>query len=191
MDELGTQGSMQLILIGILVLCGYLALLKYVYDHAANRAAFPILAIFLLIIYGVLFGGLMMVLSQLGSAEYTFMGILLLGACVTVFVMLAYLMRHFREMNKGALSLFVMYLLVVAYLTIFNRKGQSDTSILTGFTSFQEAIEKHSLQPLNHFLLNIIMFMPLMFASSLKVSPPSFRFLFLRAARDGQRGKEE
>ena len=45
MSELGNMGMMQWILVVILALCGYLALLKYVYDHAANRNAFPILAI--------------------------------------------------------------------------------------------------------------------------------------------------
>jgi len=160
---LDNQNMMQLMLIVILALCGYLALLKYVYDHAANRASFPMLAVLVLVIYGVVCGGVVMVLSQMGSMEYTFVGFLLLGACAMLFAMLAYFVRHFSEIRKSWLALFLMYLLVVGYLTLFNRRGTNDTYILTGFPSLREAIETRSLQPLNHMLLNTVMFMPIGF----------------------------
>ena len=157
------MGMMQWILVVILALCGYLALLKYVYDHAANRNAFPILAILLLLVYGGVFAGVVMTLSRLGSTEYMFVGILMLAACVTLFVMVYYLLRNFQEIRKSWLAVFILYLLAVGYLTIFNRSEGRSTDVLTGFASFQRAIETRSLAPLNHFMLNVVMFLPLGF----------------------------
>ena len=48
--------------------------------------------------------------------------------------MLAYLIGNFRQMRKGPLALFAMYMLVLAYLTIFSRHGQNSTAIFTGFS---------------------------------------------------------
>lgn len=159
-NHLENQNLMQVILIVIVILCGYLALLKYVFNHAANRASFPMLAVLLLVIYGGVSGGVAMVLSRLGSTEYTFMGFLMLGACGMLFASLSYLARHFGEIRKKWLAMFLMYLLVVGYLTLFNRKGANDTSILTGFPSIREAIGTRSLKPLNHMFLNGVLFMP-------------------------------
>ena len=157
------SGSMSLILLVILMLCGYLALLKYVFDRAANRSAFPLLAVLLLLLYGGICGALYLILRSMGSDEVMLLGFLILGACVTVFLMLSYLLRHFREMRAGWLAMFVTYLLVLGYITVFSRDGTNSTAILAGFTSFEEALETHSLQPLNHFLLNVVMFIPLGF----------------------------
>ena len=176
-----TQNMMQLILLVILILCGYLALLKYVYDHAASRAAFPMLAIVLLLIYGGVCGGVVLVLRSLGSMEYTFLGFLLLGACVMLFASFAFLIRHFMEIRKSWLAMFLMYLLVVGYLTVFNRKGANDTSVLTGFPNIQKAIETHSLQPLNHMFLNVVMFVPLGFLLPM-IHPKKLNHLLLTVA---------
>lgn len=161
MDELGAQSMIQILLIVILLLCGYLVLLKYVFDHAANRGAFTLLALVLLMIYGGLSGGLMLLLTRMGDMDFVFMALLMLGACITLFLMFVYLLRNFTEMRKGPLSLFVLYLLVLAYITIFSRHGQNSTAIFTSFTAIQEAIETRSFEPLKHMLLNVLLFVPL------------------------------
>ena len=160
MTNADSQNTMQIILIAVLLLCGYLALLRYMHAHTANRSAFPLLAVFLLLIYGGVSGGVTMILMQMGTIETTFMGFLMLGACITVFLMLAYLLRHHRDMHKGWVLIFFLYTVSVGYITVFSRNGGNDTSILGGFTSIEEAISTHSIEPLNHMLLNVVLFVP-------------------------------
>ncbi len=161
MSEMGNQGAIQIIIIVILLLCGYLGILQYVYKHAENQSAFPILAVFLLILYGSISGMLVYVLGSLGNMEIAFMGILMLGACLFMFFSLRGLTLHFREISKSWLAMFLVYVLAVAYVTIFSRHGENDTSILTGFVSIEKAIRTRSTRPLNHMMLNVIMFVPL------------------------------
>ena len=158
-----SQNTMQVILLVVLGLCGYLALLKYVHDHAENRSSFPMLAVILLLIYGAICGGLVMVLSRMGSMEFTFMGLMMLGAVLAVLAMIVYIMKYFRNIRKTWLAMLVMYVLVVGYLTIFNRKGQQDTSIIAGFPSILKALETGTVAPLNHMLLNLVLFIPVGF----------------------------
>ena len=45
--------------------------------------------------------------------------------------------------------------------TVFSRRGKVQTDILLSFDSIQEAMNRHSLAPLQHLWLNIVMFVPI------------------------------
>ena len=163
MDESSSSTVIQLIILIILLLCGYLALLQFVYQHSATRSNLPMLAVTLFLIYGGVSGALLLVLSRMGSMEMIFVSALMLGACITVFLMLVYLFRHFRELQKGWLGLFLVYLFALGYITVFSRDGSNSTEIFTGFTSIEEAIRTGSVEPLNHMFLNVAVFVPIGF----------------------------
>lgn len=158
-----SSSVIQVIILVIILLCGYLALLQYVYQHAAARSNLPLLAVTLLLIYGGVSAALFLVLSRMGSMEMVFLSALMLAACITVFFMLVYVIKNFRQLNKGWLSLFIVYLLALGYITVFSRDGSNDTSIFSGFTSIEEAIQTRSVEPLNHLFLNVLLFVPVGF----------------------------
>ena len=163
MDEGSSSAVIQLIILVILLLCGYLALLQYVYQHSATRGNLPMLAVTLFLIYGGVSGALLLVLSRMGSMEMIFVSALMLGACITIFLILAYLLRHFRELQKGWLGLLLVYLFALGYMTIFSRDGSNSTAIFTGFTSIEEALRTGSIEPLHHLFLNVFLFVPIGF----------------------------
>ena len=55
----------------------------------------------------------------------------------------------------------LLYLLMVSYVTVFSRRGRVQTDILLKFDSIEEALRRHSLEPLQHLWLNIAMFVPI------------------------------
>ena len=163
MGAMGTSNLMQIILIGILLLCGYMYLLNYVYNNTANKNAFPVLALIGLVIYGTISGFLIVILMRLGDWQMIFMGILMLFSCLSAFILLSGLFKHFHELNKGMLAMFVVYLMAVAYITIYSREEGAKTAIFTGFTSIEQAIARRSLLPLRHMGLNLLLFVPIGF----------------------------
>ena len=152
---------MQIILIGILLLCGYFYLFQAVAKRTANKASLPIIAILLLVVYAVISVSLIFIISQSNSMDFVFLALLILTACIGMFVLLAGLFKHFGEINKGMLTLFVLYLLMMSYVTIFSRSERGFTEILLRFDSIEEAIRLRSVEPLEHLWLNIVMFIPI------------------------------
>ena len=157
---MNNTGLMQIILIAILLLCGYFYLYQAVARRTANRAALPLIAVVLLLIYAVISVALILILGQSNSMDFVFMAILILMACIGLFVLLAGLIRHFGEIHRGMLALFVSYVLMMGYITIFSRSEQASTEILLRFDSIEEALRLRSPEPLQHLWLNIVMFVP-------------------------------
>ena len=157
---MNNSGLMQIILIAILLLCGYFYLYQAVAKRTANRAALPLIAVILLLIYAVISVALILIIGQSNSMDFVFLAILILMACIGVFALLTGLIRHFREISKGMLALFVSYILMTGYITIFSRAERSATEILLRFDSIEEAVRLHSAEPLQHLWLNIVMFVP-------------------------------
>lgn len=169
---MNSQQIVQLLIIGVLLLCGFLFFFRYLKNNLGNRVSLPVLIGISLVFYGLMCGMLIFILHSMGSLNYVFLSVLMLSSCVTGIGMVAYLVRNFSKMKKGALVLFAVYLLAVAYITIFSRNNNAHSiSVLVGFSSLQEALEAKSLQPLRHMLLNVIMFIPLGFL--LPLSHPS------------------
>ncbi|MBQ9719960.1 MAG: VanZ family protein [Oscillospiraceae bacterium] len=159
-----TQDLMQLALIAILLLCGYLYLLQIVTRRTENAVALPVIAVILLIIYLFIAIPLVFILQRLGSAGQVLLALLLLFACAFLFAAVYGLYRNFREINKGMLALFLVYTLAIGYVTIFSRDGKNDTSIfLFRFDAFEKAIRTRSLEPIYDILLNVALFVPMGF----------------------------
>ena len=157
----GNIDSMQMLLIMILLLCGYFYLFQAVAKRAASRAAIPLLAIVLLVIYLLISLPLVLIIGQMGGISFVFLSLLILAAFCGVFAFFAFLYKHSRECNKTMLLMFILYLLMVSYFTVFSRRGKVQTDILLSFDSIQEAINRRSLAPLQHLWLNIVMFVPI------------------------------
>ena len=152
---------MQLLLVVILLLCGYFFLFQAVAKRAASRSSIPLLAIVLLLVYLLVSLPLVLILSQMGDLSFTFLSLLILATFIGVIAFVHFVFKHFREINKGMLVLFLLYLLMISYVTVFSRRGRVQTDILLKFDSVEEALRRHSLEPLQHLWLNIAMFVPI------------------------------
>ena len=160
---------LQIIMIGILLLCGYLFLFQIVAKRTENKSAVPFVAIVLLLIYTLIAVPVVFIISQMGDTALILMAILMLFSCIVLFAAVYGLIHHFHEINKGMLALFLVYVLAVAYVTIFSRERVRSVSSGEGgvylfrFDLIEQAIRSRSLEPVNHLLLNVAMFVPLGF----------------------------
>ena len=161
MERFGNTDTMQLLLVVILLLCGYFFLFQAVAKRAASRSSIPLLAIVLLLVYLLVSLPLVLIISQMGGQGFTFLALLILASFIGVFAFFHFVVKHFREINKGMLVLFLLYLLMVSYVTVFSRRGRVQTDILLKFDSIEEALRRHSLEPLQHLWANIAMFVPI------------------------------
>ncbi len=152
---------MSYMLMGFLLLCGYLFLLRYVTRNLQTKKSMFTMAVILLIIYAVLTIPLMIILNQMGSSSFVLLSLMLMMSCVVFFGLVYGLYKHFREANKVMLVLFILYIVVVSYFTIFNREEGHSRAILLRFDSLRDAIRTNSLEPLQHALLNAVMFIPI------------------------------
>ena len=157
---MNNTGLMQIILIAILLLCGYFYLYQAVAKRTANRAALPLISILLLLIYAVISVALILIIGQSNSLDFVFLALLILMACIGGFAMVLGLFRNFRVIHKGMLVLFILYMLMVGYITIFSRSERRTTEVLLRFDSIEEALRLRSAEPLQHLWLNIVMFIP-------------------------------
>ncbi|MCR4805825.1 MAG: VanZ family protein [Clostridia bacterium] len=164
---MNNQDILQIIMIGILLLCGYIFLFQIVAKRTENKSAIPFVAIVLLLIYVLIAAPVVFIISRMGNTSMILMAILLLFACVVLFAALYGLIHNFREINKGALALLLVYLLAVAYVTIFSRDtvrtGSAGGVYMFRFDLIEQAVRTRSLEPVNHLLLNVAMFVPLGF----------------------------
>lgn len=158
---MNSQNIMQIILIAILLLCGYFYLFQAVAKRTANRAALPVIAILLLFIYAGISVSLILVIGSTNSMDFVFMALLILISFIGLSALALGLVRNFRALNRTALTLFILYLLVLGYVTIFSRSERRTTEVLLRFDSVEESIRKRSLEPLEHLWLNVVMFVPM------------------------------
>lgn len=159
-----SQELIEIVLIGLLLLCGYIYLFQIVARRSVNKSALPLIAVVLLFVYAAVTVPLMYLISQLGSMEYILIMMLILLACIVLFAAGYSLVHNFSKVNKHFLIFFVLYVAIVGYVTIFGRsEGSNDTSIMMSFDTIREAVEARSLEPLNHLLLNVVLFIPLGF----------------------------
>ena len=148
-------------LIRVLLVCGYIFLLHSISSRITNRKSLPLLGIVVFLVYAALVVPLLMILNQMGSSSFVLLAVLLLLSSVVLFVLVYGMLKYFSELNKGMLVLFLLYILVVSYFTIFNREEGHSRAILLRFDSVRDAIRGKSLEPLQHVLLNGLMFIPI------------------------------
>lgn len=152
----------QLAIIGILLVCGYIYLLQMASRRAPEYIKRPFLAVVLLLAYAMIAGPVIYIVSSLGSTEMLLFTLLMLMSCVILLAAVYALFQNWCHINKGMLTLFIVYLLAVAYVTIFSREYAKDTSVFIFRTDLvSKAIRTHSLKPVNHLLQNVAMFIPL------------------------------
>ena len=125
MERFGNTDAMQLLLVVILLLCGYFFLFQAVAKRAASRSSIPLLAIVLLLVYLLVSLPLVLIISQMGGLGFTFLALLILASFIGVFAFFRFVVKHFREINKGMLVLFLLYLLMVSYVTFFSPRPAS------------------------------------------------------------------
>lgn len=160
-----TNVVMTYILIGILMVCGYIFLLQIVAGRTTNRAALPLISVLLLGLYVIIGIPFLLIIFSLGNLEFVLLALLSVVSCIILFATLSAFFRNFRWMNKGMLVLFLTYTFAVLYITIFSRgEGTNDTTVYLVQTDvIREAMRNHSLEPLNHMLLNLALFIPMGF----------------------------
>ena len=160
---MNNQDLMRYVLIAILLLCGYFYLYQMVARRAANKSSLPLIALVLLVVYGLISLALVLIISQMGSTDLILMALLILMAAVGVFLLLLGLARNFRQINKGLTVLFILYLLMAGYVTVFSRREGHQSDILLHFDSIEEALRDRSIDPLEHLTMNVAMFIPIGF----------------------------
>lgn len=155
------RSIMQLIMIGLLLICGYIYLLQNVLRRSVNKQATPLIAIALLVMYAAASAVVLMLLSSLGSVEMILMGLLVLLAGAVLMISLFGIFRYFRELKKGWLTVFVLYLLGIAFISVFSRSETREVVIrMVPFASLKQS-GADSGDMLNHMLLNIVMCVPM------------------------------
>ena len=157
------QTTIEIIVIALLLISGYIFLLQTVLRKNTNRGASLVIAVVLLVLYGSIAGVLLMVLNSFGSMDMTMQMVLVIMACLVVLTALNGLIRNFSELRKGYLALFLVYLLGLVYITIINRIGTvQNTVFLSPFSSLADIRkESGSTDYVNHMLMNVAMFVPM------------------------------
>ncbi len=156
----------QYILIGVLLLIGYVCILPIIVRRTANKAAVPVVALVALVLYLIISVVLLFVLSTLSTSGMMLFSVLQLAALLAAALLLFTLVRNRRRINKWSMAFFLVYALAVGYITIFSRgdgSGNDKSILMVPFASVTKAFRKHDDSALQHMLLNVAMFVPLGF----------------------------
>ncbi|MGN0777513.1 MAG: VanZ family protein [Aristaeellaceae bacterium] len=81
---------------------------------------------------------------------------------ITVVVVVRYILMHREFLVRRAMAAFLVWFGVVLYLTLFSRIGDKQQTVveMTPFRSLTQAMAEGSLEPLQHFFLNMLLFLP-------------------------------
>ena len=157
------QDLLQWIMIALLLVGSYLGVLHFLAKQAVAQQAFPVVAGLLLVIFGVAAATLVYA-SHLIGTEFVLLALLLLITLLTICSAVLYLIRNFRELNLGMMTLLLVYLLALAYVTVLSRGTAGDHSVSLFRTDLvQSTLRSHSLEPVKHIILNMALFTPLGF----------------------------
>jgi len=160
--ETTTQDQMQLLLIGVLFVVIFLAALQIVVSQTRSRSALPMTVAVLAILMVCLAVVVLIVVAIMGNTNVLY-PILAVLSLIVFGRTAVFMLRKPWELNKGAVLILLLYLLVVLYATLFSRQGTDHASgnqaVL--FSSVSWALEAHSIQPLGQVFANILLFVPL------------------------------
>lgn len=154
---------MQYVLIGLLLLVGYYYLYHFLLKRTASKSTLPVAGFILFVIYAAISGVLIVSFSQFGSSRMTLLMLLILMSMIGFCVLFYNLIKYVNQIRAIPMLLLIIYLGVVSYVTIFSRRGGSQTDILLDFDSILQAIKEHSFAPLEHLLMNVGLFIPVGF----------------------------
>ncbi|MGN0742343.1 MAG: VanZ family protein [Candidatus Fimadaptatus sp.] len=81
---------------------------------------------------------------------------------ISVAMMLRYMLRYRAKLVRGALWALLAWFGAVLYVTLFSRMGDRGGygSDMTPFRGVSQAIAEGSLEPMQHFFLNMLLFLP-------------------------------
>lgn len=162
MHSMNLQDGMQLILCAIILMAAFFSALGFMAGQMHGRNALPLAAAVLFGMFACIGGMLFMVFQITGESRLILFLLLMLLSLAVFGGELYFFMNHFREFHKGAWILLLTYVLAIALVTLFMRRGGSNHSIQTEILSGAgEAIRRHSLRPLWHFAENAALFLPL------------------------------
>ncbi len=155
------QELLQKIMIGLLLAGCYFVILRKIYRRSAARQAISAAAVVLLFLFGMLAVTLLAVSRALGT-EIVLLAILIMISFLTVVGAVLYLIRCFRNINLGIAAILLLYLVIVGCVTVFSRSTSGDHTIsLLRMDALERALRTHSIEPVRHILLNIVLFVPL------------------------------
>lgn len=114
------------------------------------------------IMYALIAGMVVMLYVSFGFEPIVLYVALGLLVGLTVALLARYLLVHRDQMNRTGVILYLLWLAIVLYLTLFSRIGGDGQTraLMTPFHGVTQAISEQSLEPLNHALLNILLFVP-------------------------------
>lgn len=155
------QQTMQLILCALLLLCGYLFLLRRTARRVAAREALPAAGAVLLVLYLVIAAAFCLIVGISVGQAMLLPALLLLMLFAVPAAAARRLSSRWRELRPLPAALLLLWLIAAAYLTLAGREGGSRSEVLLHFDAATEAFQQRSFMPLAHFALNSALFVPL------------------------------
>ena len=119
--------------------------------------------VIVLIMYALIAGMVVMLYVAFGFEPMVLYIALGLLVALAVALLAQYLAAHRRTMSRSGVILYLLWLAVVLYLTLFSRVGNQGgraMALMKPFHGLSEAIAQRSAEPLNHAFLNILLFVP-------------------------------
>ncbi len=162
-DSMNNESVMEYLLIGLLLIFGFLCLYRIFFSRTGKNQARQAAAVILFAVYAVISAVLIVVFNQLGSLRMTLMMLLILMAMVGFCILIYGFLKNLHEIKKLPTLLFVLYIAAVGYATVFSREEGSQSVILLEFESIARAIREQSFEPMEHLLMNVALFIPIGF----------------------------
>lgn len=154
------------IIIAIILIC----LLFYTYSIMIQKVNLKIrysrsmLLGTLSVIFLCVFIYMIILIKITGRHEFVIYSLLMLVSLVSFVIGGIFIIRNWKTVDKKMLLCFVCFFIAVMYITILSRRGTVESTIkMETFSDLKTALQTHSWEPVGHFLLNMIMFVPLGF----------------------------
>lgn len=166
------MASMSVVLTGILLICMCGALLQTInivfaqarefYQHHYHRDMM-LVDVVVVILYAlvVVFIGFLYVFC--GYEPLIIYGALVIFGMVMVVLFVRYCLSHRESINRTGVLLVLAWFVAALYLTLFSRIGGSGSTqvVSTPFRFLEEMVQQRTLEPMKHFMQNVLLFVPL------------------------------
>lgn len=146
----------------LLASAGYFSLYQVAAANAYSRRNRPLIAVVVLFIYLMVGSAVVLLFLSSGDNPMIVFGSLLLFAVVALGLIVRYMAKHWRSINKVALIILILYLALVAYLTLTMRFGTTIKTIqMVPLSRISQAVKEWDLALMEHDYQNMLMFVPL------------------------------
>lgn len=152
---------MRQLLIELIAAGAFLAALALVVKRTKDRRSLPMAIAVLAFVFLCLGVILTTAVQTMGNQDVLYL-LLAVLAFIMLAAMLWFLLSNSRELNHIAFSVFLIYLAVLLFATIFSRSDVHNTTIqLNTLDSLPLAMRTHTIEPMRHMLDNMLLFVPL------------------------------